>query len=111
MHAIMLTEIIYQQIHIEQEQNEYNSFLFNEPLEPTLATNVMNILAYAENIEAAQSQITALWLKIITENLNKRVYYPEKWKSELQKHCGEFYKILGIDMPVNIQMAIDNVKI
>ena len=111
MHAIMLTEIIYQQIHIEQEQDEYNSFLFNKPLEPTLTTNVMNILTYAENIEAAQSQINTFWLKIITENLNKRVYYPEKWKRELQKHCSEFYKILGADTPDNIQTAIDNVKI
>jgi hypothetical protein len=111
MHAIMLTSIIYQQIHIEQEQNEYNSFLFNKPLEPTLTTDVMNILTYAKDIEEAQGQINAYWLKIITENLNKRVYYPEKWKRELQKHCGEFYKILGSDVPDNIQTAIDNVKI
>jgi hypothetical protein len=107
----MLTSIIYQQIHIEQEQNEYDSFLFNKPLEPTLTTNIMNILTYAKDIEEAQKQINDFWLKIITENLNKRVFYPEKWKRELQKHCSEFYKILGSDIPANIQLAIDNVKI
>jgi len=111
MHAIMLTTIIHQQIHIEQEQNEYQSFLFNQPQEPTLITQIMNILTFANNINEAQIQIKNFWSTLITENLNKRIFWPEKWKRELQNHCSEFYEILGTTVPVEIQQILDNVKI
>lgn len=111
MHAIMLTSIIHQQIHIEQEHNEYNSFLFNEPQQPTLTTQIMHILTLANNINEAQDQIKTLWLNLITENLNKRIFWPEKWKRELQNHCSEFYEILGTTIPAEIQQVLDNAKL
>lgn len=109
IHATMLTSIIYQQIHIEQEHNEYNSFLFNKPLEPTLTTHMMNILTYAENIAEARAGVDAFWLKLVTHNLNVRVFYPEKWRREFKKNCTEFYNILGTEMPKNIQKLFNNV--
>jgi hypothetical protein len=111
MHAIMLTSMIYQQIYIEQEHNEYNSFLFNKPQEPTLTTKIMNILSFANDINEAQSQIKTFWLNLITENLNERIFWPEKWQRELQKHCKDFYEILGTTVPIEIQQILDNAKI
>ena len=108
MHAIMLTSIIYQQIHIEQEHNEYNSFLYNQPLEPTLITHMMNILTYAENIAEATAGVDAFWLKLGKDALLTKVFYPEKWKSEFKKFCTEFYSILGKEMPMGVQELFVN---
>lgn len=111
LHAIMLTSIIHQQAHIQQEQDEYYSFFFNKPQQPTLVTQIMNVLTFAENISEAQSQIKKFWINLITENLNKRVFWPEKVKNELQNHCSEFYEIVGTAVPIEIQEILDNVKI
>lgn len=108
MHAIMLTSMIYQQIHIEQEHNEYNSFLYNKPLEPTLTTHMMNILTYAENIAEARAQVDVFWYQLISKNLNERVFYPEKWQNEFKKNCIEFYSIVGTEMPKDIQKIFNN---
>ena len=108
MHATMLTSIIYQQIHIEQEHNEYNSFLYNQPLEPTLITHMMNILTYAENITEATAGVDAFLLKLVTDTLNARVFYPEKWKSEFKKFCTEFYSIMETEMPEGIREVFGN---
>ena len=111
MHSIMLTSIIHQQAHIEQEQNEYRSFLFNEPLQPTLATHFMNILTFANSIKEAQEQIKSFWLTTIQQNISTRVFYTEKVKTEFFNHCNEFYSILGINTPIEIQELANNVTI
>ncbi len=108
IHATMLTSIIYQQIHIEQEHNEYNSFLYDQPLEPTPTTHMMNILTYAGNIAEATARVDAYWLKLVTDALNTKVFYPEKWKNEFKKFCTEFYSILGTEMPEGIQKLFGN---
>jgi hypothetical protein len=111
LHAIMLTSIVHQQTHIQEEQNEYRSFLFNKPQHPTLTTQIMNILTFAKDINEAQSQIKKFWINLILENLNKRVFWPEKIKKELQNHCCEFYEIIGTPVPAEIQEILNNVKI
>ena len=111
MHAIMLTSIIYQQIYQEIEQSEYESFYFNTQCDPTLVTNIMNILSFANNIIEAKEQIKNFWLKLLNENIIKKIYYPEKLRWQFSNHCKKFYEILEIEIPTEIQHALDNAKL
>lgn len=111
MHAIMLTSIIYQQIYPETEQNEYESFYFNTPCDPTSVTKIMHILSFANNIIEAKEQIKNFWLKLLNENILKKIYYPERIRSKFSNHCKHFYEILESELPTEITQALNNAKI
>jgi hypothetical protein len=110
MHSIMLTSLMYQQVHIENEQEEYKSFFFNVEQKPNLITELMNILLFANNIEEAKEQIEQFWIKKLKTNLKERIYWPEKIKKEVAAHCSMFYEIAKIDLPAEIQNILNNDK-
>jgi hypothetical protein len=110
IHSIMLTALINQQTHIENEQEEYESFYFNKDQKPGLVTELTNILLFADTIEEAKKQLEQFWIKKLKINLEQRVYWPEKIKKEFTTHCSMFYEVAKIDVPADIQNILNNDK-
>lgn len=108
IHSIMLTALINQQAHIEEEQEEYETFYFNKNQKPGLVTEVMNILLFTDNIPEAKEQLKQYWIKKIQKNLEERVFWPEKVKKEFLTHCNMFYEIAKIEFPLEIQTILNN---
>lgn len=110
MHSIMLISVINQQAHIKNEQEEYESFYFNKEQKPSLITEIMNILLFANSIEEAKQQLEQWWIKKLKINTEQRVFWPEKIKEEIITHCTMFYEITKINVPTGIQNILNNDK-
>jgi hypothetical protein len=108
IHSIMLTSLINQQVHIEAEQEDYETFYFNKNQKPGLVTEIMNILLFADNIQEAKEELKQFWIKKIQKNLEERVFWPEKIKIEFLTHCSMFYEIAKIEVPLEIQTILNN---
>jgi hypothetical protein len=103
IHSIMLTAVINQATDIKLEQQDYEAFYFNKPHEPTLETNVMNILLFANNIREAEDQLEQYWAKYIQKNLKEKIFWPEKNVRQFSKCCTMFYEIANIQLPTTLK--------
>jgi hypothetical protein len=110
VHSIMLTALINQQAHIENEQEEYESFYFNKDQKPGPVTELTNILLFTDTVEDAKKQLEQYWIKKLKINFEQRVYWPEKIKKEFTTHCSMFYEVAKIDIPTKIQDILNNDK-
>lgn len=108
IHSIMLTSLINQQVHIEAEQEDYETFYFNKNQKPGLVTEIMHILLFADSIQEAKEELKQFWIKKIQKNLEERVFWLEKIKIEFSTHCSMFYEIAKIEVPLEIQTILNN---
>jgi seryl-tRNA synthetase len=97
-------ELVDEIIAIDEERRQTQTSLDNLSASANAAAKQIGELMRngkkedAENLKAEtasyKEQIKNFWLKLLNENIVKKIYYPEKLRWQFLNHCKNFYEIL-----------------
>lgn len=106
LHAINLSQLLNQQILIEQEQRVYSKiFLKKEYKNPQLnpSEEIMHILYHAQTEKEAKEQIKLFWEKHL-KNADNKTYWQDVFKQKTKTFIKQFYILSKIEIPNDLSL-------
>jgi hypothetical protein len=111
LHAINLASMLHQHTwtQIKNEQYYYNNLFFEAKEEENRikkndVEQIMNILFFSEDKEQALKNIKNFWSTKIELDINDRIFWKEKSRSDLLNYIILFYNTLGEETPKDLKI-------